>query len=1225
IPHRLLVHKQSFLLVVLDLSKVANPYIRLRDKDLLKSKDPQVVSEPFGRTLNKKNLFYTQEIFSDPMESLSPQVILNGNSSTPTRVVDGVVQGVKGTWGNPHQALKDKRVIESGCSIHMTGNIFISLTLKKSTEDMLHLLEIQKFYRMKGIKREFSVARTPQQNRVAERKNRTLIEAGRTMLADSLLPIPFWAEVINTACYVQNRVLVTKPHNKTPYDLLLGRTTSIGLMRPFGCPVTILNPLDPLRKFDGNANKGFLVGYSVSNKAFRVFNSRTIIVQETLHTNFLKNQPNVAGSGPTWLFDIDTLTQSMNYQLVAAGNQPNSSTSIQGNFDASKVGKDTVFTQQYVLLPLLSTKLKDPQNTNADAAFDDQENESAVYVSPSSSGKTKKHDEKVKREDKGKSPVEFTPVTAVGPNSTNSTNSFNAAGPSNTAVSPTFEIGGKSSFVDPSQYLDDPNMPALEDITYSDDEEDVGAEANFSNLETSITISPIPTTRVHKDHPTTQIIGDLSSAPQTRSMTRMVKDQVARIEAIRLFLAYASFMGCMVYQMDVKSAFLYETIEEEVYVCQPLGFEDPDYPDKVYEVVKSLYGLHQAPKDWYEILANYLLKNGFQSGKIDQTLFIKKQKGDILLVQVYVDDIIFGSTNKNLCKAFEKLMKDKFQMSSMGELTFFLGLQVKKKVDGIFISQDKYVAKILKKFGLTDRKLLLKDPGGKDVDTIVATSSTEAEYVAAASCCAQVLWIQNQLLDYGHFLNVVSSKLMLFGLTIDAAHLMLLVDVAGVDCLPTKEIFAELARMGYEKPSTKLTFYKAFFSAQWKFLIHIILQCMSAKRTAWNEFSSSMASAIICLPTGRKFNFSKYISDNMVRNVDSPLKFLMYPRFLQLMINTQVNDLSSHNTKYTSPALIQKVFAKMRRIGKGFSRVHTPLFDGMLLQQQARAVEDAAEDENDDNEVSTEPTLPSPTPRLQSSSKRSGGGCIQTGRKIAELDVDEDVTLEDVDADVAMDAEVAMDADVQGRLAESQAKVYHLDLQHAEKVLSMQDTDEAKPAKVEEVIEVVTAAKLMTKVVTTAATTITAAQVPKASALRRKRGVVMQDPKETAIALVIVHFEVKSKDKGKAELNANINWDDVMEQVKTREKQDNIIMRYQALKRKPITKAQARKNMMIYLKNMARFKMDFFKGMTYNDIRPIFEKHYNSIKAFLEKGKKEIMKEGNKRKDASLNQGATKK
>ncbi|GKC81835.1 putative ribonuclease H-like domain-containing protein [Tanacetum coccineum] len=135
---------------------------------------------------------------------------------------------------------------------------------------------------------------------------------------------------------------------------------------------------------------------------------------------------------------------------------------------------------------------------------------------------------------------------------------------------------------------------------------------------------------------------------------------VARIKAIRLYLAYASFMGFMVYQMDVKSAFLYGTINEEVYACQPLGFEDPDYPDKVYKVVKALYGLHQASRAWYETLVKYLLDNRFQRGKIDQTLFIKKQKGDILLVHVYVDDIIFGFTNKELCTRFDKLMKDKF-------------------------------------------------------------------------------------------------------------------------------------------------------------------------------------------------------------------------------------------------------------------------------------------------------------------------------------------------------------------------------------------------------------------------------------------------------------------------------------------------------------------------------------------------------------------------------------
>nr|GEV35783.1 ribonuclease H-like domain-containing protein [Tanacetum cinerariifolium] len=483
------------------------------------------------------------------------------------------VTTVKPKQGNPQQALKDKGVIESGCSRHMTGNISYPFKFKEinggyvvfgrnpkggkiigkgkiSTgkldfddvyfvkELKLNLFSVSQMCEKKNsviftdtecvglssdfklpnenhvllmvpkennmIKREFSIARTPQQNGIAERKNRTLIEAARTMLAYSLLPILFWVVAVNTACYIQNKVLLTKPHNMTPYELLLGRTPSIGFMRPFGCPVTILNTLDPLEKFDGKADEGFLVGYS-----------------------------------------------SMNYQPVVVGNQPNCSAGIQDNFDAGKVCKEPVSSLQYVLLPLWSTRCKDPHNKDYDAAFDVKENEYAVLVSPSSRDTPKKHDEKTKKEAKGNSPVELstgvsdlsdefeefsnnsttginaasTPITAVRPNLTNSTTSFSAAGPSNTAVSPTFEIYGNSSFVDPSQYPDDPNMPALEDITYLNDEEDVGAAANFSNLETNIIVSPIPTTRVHKDHPVTQIFGDLSSAPQTRSMEKMVKEQ----------------------------------------------------------------------------------------------------------------------------------------------------------------------------------------------------------------------------------------------------------------------------------------------------------------------------------------------------------------------------------------------------------------------------------------------------------------------------------------------------------------------------------------------------------------------------------------------------------------------------------------------------------------------------------------------------------------------------
>nr|GEW74834.1 hypothetical protein [Tanacetum cinerariifolium] len=463
--------------------------------------------------------------------------------------------------------------------------------------------ELNQFCRLKGIKKEFSVPRIPQQNGIAERKNRTLIEAVKTLLADSLLPIPFWAEAVNTACYVQNRVLVTKPHNKTPYELLQGRLPSIGFMRPFGCHVTILNTLDPLGKFQGKVDEGFLVGYSVCSKAFRVFNSRTCIIQETLHVNFMENTLNVAGSGPAW-------------------------------FPRHKKSKGEG-TQTYVLFPMLSDGFTNSKNNNKDVLIDGKEHDDDIQksVSPdihsSSCGdQTRKQVDKTENKDKGKSPVvtitgfrdlneKFEEcinnssngvnaagslVFATGLNFTNSTNDFSAAGPSNAT------------------------MPNLEDLSHNAD--DVGAEADINNMESIISTRSM-TRAVRDQGGISQMFNEdfhtcMFREIGTKWVYRNKKDErdiviknkarlvaqghtqeegidyeevfahVVRIEAIRLFLAYASFMGFPVYQMDVKSAFLYGTIEEEVYVCQSPGFEDPEYPGKVYKVVKALYGLHQA-------------------------------------------------------------------------------------------------------------------------------------------------------------------------------------------------------------------------------------------------------------------------------------------------------------------------------------------------------------------------------------------------------------------------------------------------------------------------------------------------------------------------------------------------------------------------------------------------------------------------------------------------------
>nr|GEU59825.1 putative ribonuclease H-like domain-containing protein [Tanacetum cinerariifolium] len=629
--------------------------------------------------------------------------------------VVNAVKGKKGKWDETSPILKT----------FITGlENQLSLKVKVIRSDNgieFKNSDLNLFCGIKGIKREFSVPRTPQQNGIAERKNRTLIEAARTMVADLLLPIPFSAEAVNTTCYVQNRVN------------LKGR-----LMKDFWLDtLLIVKPLEYL----------------------------------TVEPVLFKRP-----------------CRTMNYQPVTAWNQTNLSVGFQETFDADKAGEEA--NQQYMLFPVWSTGSLNPHNKEGDAAFDEKEHdaekpESAFNLSPRSSALSGEKYDMTKKIDKGKIPT-------ARQNYSNSTNPISATGPSNSNTSPTY---GKSSLRDAYQ---PPDMLEREDIDYSD-HENVGVVADFNNSETSITVSPILTTRTYNAHHISQIIGIV-----VRNKARLVAQghtqeegidyeevfaPIARIEAIRLFLAYASFMGFMVYQMDVKSAFLYGTIEEEVYVCQPPGFEDPDHPDKVYKVVKALYGLHQAPRAWYETLANYLLENGFHRGQIDQTLFIKKQKGDILLLQIYVDDIIFGATNKDLCKSFEKLMKDKFQMSSMGELTFFwcLGKSASTPIDTEKpLMKDPNVKRIFRylkgkpHLGLwypKDSPFNLvaysdSDYTGASLDrksitrgcqflgcgliswqckkqTVIATSSTEAEYVAGASCCVQVVWIQNQMLDYG--------------------------------------------------------------------------------------------------------------------------------------------------------------------------------------------------------------------------------------------------------------------------------------------------------------------------------------------------------------------------------------------------------------------------------------------------------------------------------------------
>ncbi|KAI3664290.1 hypothetical protein L6452_44775 [Arctium lappa] len=613
--------------------------------------------------------------------------------------------------------------------------------------------------------------------------------------------------------------------------------------------------------------------------------------------------------------------------------------------------------------------------------------------------------------------------------------------------------------------------------------------------------------------------------------------------------------------MDVKSAFLYGSIEEEVYVCQPPGFENQSYPDRVYKLKKALYGLHQAPRAWYDTLPSYLLENGFERGVIDKTLFIKRKKKDILLVQIYVDDIIFGSTRDNMCKEFEELMHQRFKMSSMGELTFFLGLQVQQKSDGIFICQSKYVQDILTKFGFSyskpastpmeTHKQITADLEGEDMDvhhyrsmigslmyltasrpdimfpvcvcarfqvrpkqshyqavkrifrylkgqsrlgllyphdssfdllaysdsdlgganldrkstsggcqflgarvvswqckkqTTVSTSTTEAEYIAAASCCSQVLWIQNQMLDYGvtflhtpifidnssaisivnnpvkhsktkhieiryHFIRDCNEKKLIqvvkvhtdnqfadlftkafdvgfhqivdflksshiaHALTISPtifiehqrqfwAHATIVTengvqmiktkvcdkpltvteevirislrldDSSGITSISNDELFSTLSRMGYGGPLGVFKFLKAKFSPQWRFFVHTLMHCISKKTTGWSEFSSTIAYALVCLATARKYNFSQMIFNDLVSNLGNKKSFYMYPRFVQAVITHELTDIPHFDGIYVPKPPKGKVFSNMRRSAGDSEGVENPLFSTMMVVSQ---------------------------------------------------------------------------------------------------------------------------------------------------------------------------------------------------------------------------------------------------------------------------------------------------
>ncbi|GJS93771.1 putative ribonuclease H-like domain-containing protein [Tanacetum coccineum] len=859
---------------------------------------------------------------------------------------------------------------------------------------------MNQFCGMKGIKREFSVSKTPQQNRVAERKNMTLIEAARTMLTDSLLPTTFWAEVVSTACYVHNKVLVTKPHNKTPYELLHGRPPSISFMRPFGCPVTILNTLDPLRKFD---------------------------------------------------------------EKVTAGNQTNKNACIKDNVDA-------VPTQQYILLPLLNDSLQSSKDVVSNDAGKKTNEEPTNEVTL---------DNLLVQQKKGYA---------------NSTNR-------DSIVSPSVSIA-RQSFTNADDLPTDPLMPDLEDtadllntgiFSGAYDDEDVGEEADLSNLETTMNVSPIPTTKIHKDHPKDQIIGDISSATQTRRMTKISEelamhairtkwvyrnkkdergivdrnkarlvaqgytqvegidyDEVfapdARIEAIKLFLAYVSFMGFIVYQMDVKSAFLYGTIEEErddgIFISQ----------DKYVANILKKFDFVTIKTASTPIETNKALLKDEEAGDVDVYIY-RSMIGSLMYLTVSRPDMMFA-----VCA--------------------YARFQVTPKVS--HLHDVKRIFRYLKgqpKLGLWyPRDSLFDLEAFSDSDyarSSLDRKSTTREYVAAANCCGQVLWIQNQMLDYGfNFMNTkiyIDNESTIYetvikkwedgmeraattGSSLEVEHdseaqtrfkaaskqsndpPLSRVNTlgSGEDSMKLKELMEFCTKLSERALDFSVqyaltvnpTIYTTCIEQFWTFakaktvngecqiqalvdkkkviitetsirsdlklddaegtdclptaIIFAELERMGAKTKSCNEFSSTMASAIICLATNKNFNFSRYIFDNMVKNFEGGVKFIMYPRFVQVFLNKQVEGMSKHKGIYVIPSYTKKVFANMKRPGNGFSGKVTPLFETMMVQ----ATEDMGEDsatptDSHSTPIHTQPSSSNPQKEKSRRKQRKDNGPIE--------------------------------------------------------------------------------------------------------------------------------------------------------------------------------------------------------------------------------------------------------
>ncbi|GJT41648.1 putative ribonuclease H-like domain-containing protein [Tanacetum coccineum] len=935
------------------------------------------------------------------------------------------------------------------------------------------------------IKREYSVARTPQQNGVAKRKNRTLIEVARTMLVDSLLPTVFWAE------------------------------------------------------FDGKDEEGFFVGFSINSRLFRrEATEQSDAVRKSL--KLVTFSPVRPSSGPSFVPFGESFP-----------------------IDAANLSHD----------PLMP-KLED-----------------------------------------------------------------------------TTEIQSTGIF---GNAYDDHDLETL-NTPYAD--QNVGAKSDFNNMEPFTVVSPIPIIRVHFIHPKAQIIKDPKSAVQTRGMTKKNSGEHAMISYIQKQRRtnYKDFQNCLFV------CFLSQ--HEPTKISQAL--DDESWVEAIW-MFKVLFSMAPLKRRYmfanlqYETFSTYLLDNGFHKGQIDKTLFIKRLNGDILLVQVYVDDIIFSLTKKSLCDEFEQIMHNRLQMSSMGELTFFFSLQVKQKEDGIFISQDKYVGEILKKFGFSSvktastpmetNKALTKDEDGEDVDVylyksmigslmyltsltkilcqpklglwypkdspltleafsdndyagasldrksttggcqflgsrliswqckkqnVVANSTTKAEYIAASHCYGQVLWIQNQMLDYRF--NFMQTKI----------H----VDNESAICVvknpvyhsKIKHIEIRHRKRGWDTkipqsggPPIKVVMRLSIRSwvKEWKGL-PLMLLALKQSRT------------MIIIEASIRRHFLKtprYEGLSFLPNA----KF--FKQLARIGTPTTLPSIQiTHEAEETATMPHDSPLPGGHTPGSDEGRMqHTKLME--LITKLTHRIE-ALEKDLQQTKKTYSTALTKLVLKVKKLEKQVRSGKAKRRDRIVLLE-DEDVEDIETQEKNSADTEVL--------------------LKEATPTELIEDLGSGEKGKKEISIADVPISTAGAEVSTTSHDVSTASQ--KTLVLLLRRSAQRQRTRKGSIK----EGSSGEQEKAMAEQGSK---KDLFEAALE-------LQKYHALQNRPYSVAEVRKNMVMYLKNQAGYKKSYFKGMKYEEIRPIFKKVWDQTHTFVpmdsEDKEKDSEKKGSRKKSLEGKRGSEK-